>query len=139
MGVEAVAVESAKKNVCISRDSSKVMNFQKAMDNFRKLVAKHDVENERVSIYYYAKLSSGYKLQFTFFRPNSEAYDFTAYIAVSLLEKQWKGGWEHTSVGSLMKDNLDFNELAENFKENFNFEFGEDDCIATKELMAAIA
>ena len=80
------------KNISISRNSSKVLNFQEAMDNFRKLVSKHDVENERVFIHYYAKLSSTYKLQFTFFRPNSEAYDFTAYIAVSLLEKQWKGG-----------------------------------------------
>lgn len=139
MGAETVAAESAKKDVCISRYSTEVMSLQKAMDNFRKLLSKHDVENERVHIYYYAKLSSTYKLQFTFFRPNSEAYDFTAYIAVSLLEKQWKGGWEHTSVWSSVKDNLDFNELAENFKEKFNFEFGEDDCASTKKLMAAIA
>lgn len=127
------------KNISISRNSLKVLNFQEAMDNFRKLVSKYDVENERVFIQYYAKLSSAYKLQFTFFRPNSEAYNFTAYIAVSLLEKQWKGGWEHTSVGSLVKDNLDFNKLAENFKEDFNFEIAADDCLATKELIAAIA
>lgn len=132
-------MEKNNKNISISRYSTEAMSLQKAMDNFRKLISKHDVENERVSIYYYVKLPYGYKLQFTFFRPNSEAYDFTTCIAVSLLEKQWRGGWRHTSVGSLIKDDLDFNELAENFKENFNFEFGEDDCAATKELMAAIA
>lgn len=132
-------MEKNIKNISIRRYSTEAMSLQKAMDNFRKLISKHDVENEGVFIDYCVKLPYGYKLQFTFFRPNSEAYDFTTYIAVSLLEKQWKGGWEHTSVGSLMKDNLDFNALTENFKENFNFEFGEDDCTATKELMAAIA
>lgn len=76
MSVETAAVESAMKSISINRESSKVMNLQKAMDNFRKLVSKHDVENERVHIYYYAKLSSAYKLQFSFFRPNSEAYNF---------------------------------------------------------------
>lgn len=132
-------MEKNNKNISIRRYSTEAMSLQKAMDNFRKLISKHDVENEGVYIGYHVKLSSTYELQFTFFRPNSEAYDFTTCIAVSLLEKQWKGGWEHTSVGSLIKDNLNFNELAENFKEAFNFEFGEDDCAATKELMAAIA
>lgn len=139
MGVEVVATESAKKDVCISRYSTEVMSLQKAMDNFRKLLSKHDVENERVHIYYYAKLSSTYKLQFSFFRPNSEAYNSKTLLAVSLLEKQWRGGWKHTSVGSSMEDNLDFNELIENFKEKFNFEIAEDDCLAAKELMDAIA
>ena len=139
MGVEVVATESAKKDVCISRYSTEVMSLQKAMDNFRKLLSKHDVENERVHIYYYAKLSSTYKLQFSFFRPNSEAYNSKTLLAVSLLEKQWRGGWKHTSVGSSMEDNLDFNELIENFKEKFNFEIAEDDCLSAKELMDAIA
>lgn len=132
-------MEKNIKNISISRNSSKVMNFQKALDNFVKILNKYDEENNRVDIYYTAKLTSIYKLRFTFFRPNSEYYDFTTLVAVSLLEKQWKGGWELTSVGSLIKDNLDFNVLTENFKEKFNFEFGEDDCTATKELMAAIA
>ena len=138
MSVEAVAAESAKKPVVINRESSKMMSLQMALGNFCKLLNNHDDSNNRVKIIYKARITSDFKVQFYFDRPNSERYGYNTYIHVGLGEKE-KGRWSNrTPINASAKDSRDVWALVDEVMEKAKSMYSTKDYRAAKELMTAI-
>lgn len=132
MSVEAVAAESAKKPVVINRESSKMMSLQMALGNFCKLLNNHDDSDNRVKIIYTARITSDFKVQFYFFRPNSEGYRYTTTMRVGLEEKE-NGRWSgRTPIHADVKDSRDVWALVEELKEQIKAKY------ATKTYNSAI-
>lgn len=138
MGVEAVAAESAKKNVCINRESSKMMSLQMALGNFCKLLNNHDDSDNEVKIIYTARITPDFKVQFYFFRPNSEGYGYNTYMHVGLEGKE-NGRWSNsTPINASAKDSRDVWAIVDELKEQIKAKYSTKDYRAAKELMTAI-
>lgn len=138
MSVEAVAAESAKKPVVINRESSNMMSLQMALGNFCKLLNNHDDSDNRVKIIYKARITSDFKVQFYFFRPNSEGYGYNTYIYVGLEEKE-NGRWSNsTPINASAKDSRDVWALVDEAMEKAKSKYSTKDYRAAKELMTAI-
>lgn len=141
MGVEAVAAESAKKNVDISRKSSKVMSIEKAMGNFCKLLTNHDDRDNEVEISYTARITPDFNVEFYFFRQSSESgLNYTTYMLVRLDEK-WGDEWNKSRPIDYVNvmDSRDIWALVEKFKEKIKSLPESKFSWPTTELMAAIA
>lgn len=139
MGVEAVAAESAKKGVVINRNASEVMSLQKALGNFCKLLNNHDDSGNKVNIIYTAKITSNFKVEFYFFRPNSEGYHYNTYIRVSLQGKAENGRWDNTSlVYADAYDSRDVWALVEEFKGQIKAKYATETYNSAIELKDAI-
>ena len=138
MSVEAVAAESAKKNVFINRESSKMMSLQMALGNFCKLLNNHDDSDNRVKIIYKARITSDFKVEFYFFRPNSEGYSYTTNMRVGLEEKE-NGRWSNsTPINASAEDSRDVWAIVDEVMEKAKSKYSTKDYRAAKELMAAI-
>lgn len=138
MGVEAVAAESAKKNVCINRESSKMMSLQMALGNFCKLLNNHDDSNNEVKIIYTARITPDFKVEFYFFRPNSEGYGYTTTMRVGLEEKE-NGRWSgRTPIHAIVEDSRDVWALVEEFKEQIKAKYATETYNSAIELKDAI-
>lgn len=138
MGVEAVAAESAKKGVCINRKASEVMSLQKALGNFCKLLNNHDDSGNKVKIIYTAKITSNFKVEFYFFRPNSEGYGYTTTMRVGLEEKE-NGRWSgRTPIHAIVEDSRDVWALVEEFKGQIKAKYATETCNSAIELKDAI-
>ena len=138
MSVEAVAAESAKKSVIINRNASEVMSLQKALGNFCKLLNNHDDSDNEVKIIYTARITSDFKVQFYFFRPNSEGYDYNTYMYIGLEEK-YDGRWSNsTPINASAKDSRDVWALVDEVMEKAKSKYSTKDYRAAKELMTAI-
>ena len=132
MSVEAVAAESAKKSVIINRNASEVMSLQKALGNFCKLLNNHDDSDNEVKIIYTARITPDFKVEFYFFRPNSEGYSYTTTMRVGLEEKE-NGKWSgRTPIHVDVNDSRDVWALVEEFKEQIKAKY------ATKTYNSAI-
>ena len=139
MGVEAVAAESAKKNVCINRKASEVMSLQKALGNFCKLLNNHDDSDNEVKIIYTARITPDFKVEFYFFRPNSEGYGYTTTMRVGLEEKEWNGKWSgRTPIYVDVEDSRDVWALVEEFKERIKAKYATETYNSAIELKDAI-
>ena len=138
MGVEVAATESAKKSVIINRNASEVMNLQKALGNFCKLLNNHDDSDNEVKIIYTARITSDFKVQFYFFRPNSEGYRYTTTMRVGLEEKE-NGRWSNsTPINASAKDSRDVWAIIDEVMEKAKSKYSTKDYRAAKELMTAI-
>ena len=139
MGVEAVAAESAKKNVCINRKASEVMSLQKALGNFCKLLNNHDDSDNEVKIIYTARITPDFKVQFYFFRPNSEGYRYTTTMRVGLEGKE-NGKWSgRTPIHVDVEDSRDVWAIVEELLEKAKSYYWAKTDRPSIELMAAIA
>ena len=138
MGVEAVAAESAKKNVCINRKASEVMSLQKALGNFCKLLNNHDDSDNEVKIIYTARITPDFKVQFYFFRPNSEGYRYTTTMRVGLEEKE-NGKWSgRTPIHVDVEDSRDVWALVEELKGQIKAKYATETYNSAIELKDAI-
>lgn len=138
MSVEAVAAESAKKPVIINRNASEVMSLQKALGNFCKLLNNHDDSDNEVKIIYTARITSDFKVQFYFFRPNSEGYGYNTYIQVGLEGKE-NGRWSNSMpINAYAKDSRDVWAIVDEVMEKVKSKYSTKDYRAAKELMTAI-
>lgn len=138
MSVEAVAAESAKKNVCINRESSKMMSLQMALGNFCKLLNNHDDSDNRVKIIYTARITPDFKVQFYFFRPNSEGYRYTTTMRVGLEGKE-NGRWSgRTPIHADVEDSRDVWALVEELKEQIKAKYATETYNSAIELKDAI-
>ena len=116
MSVEVAATESAKKSVIINRNASEVMSLQKALGNFCKLLNNHDDSDNEVKIIYTARITPDFKVEFYFFRPNSEGYSYTTTMRVGLEEKE-NGKWSgRTPIHVDVNDSRDVWALVEELK-----------------------
>lgn len=138
MGVEAVAAESAKKNVYINRESSKMMSLQKALGNFCKLLNNHDNSDNGVKIIYTARITPDFKVEFLFFRPNSEGYGYTTTMRVGLEGKE-NGRWSSCSpIHAIVNDSRDVWALVEEFKAEIKAKYATETYNSAIELKDAI-
>ena len=138
MGVEAVAAESAKKNVCINRKASEVMSLQKALGNFCKLLNNHDDSDNEVKIIYTARITPDFKVEFYFFRPNSDGYGYTTTMRVGLEGKE-NGKWSgRTPIHAIVEDSRDVWALVEEFKERIKAKYATETYNSAIELKDAI-
>lgn len=139
MGVEAVAAESAKKPVVINRKASEVMSLQKALGNFCKLLNIHDDSDNRVKIIYTAKITPNFKVEFYFYRTNSEGDDYNTYMRVSLQGKAENGRWDSISLVYVdAYDSRDVWALVEEFKEKIKAKYATKTYNSVIELKDAI-
>jgi len=138
MGVEAVAAESAKKNVCINRESSKMMSLQMALGNFCKLLNNHDDSDNEVKIIYTARITPDFKVEFYFFRPNSEGYGYTTTMRVGLEGKE-NGRWSgRTPIHAIVEDSRDVWALVEELKGQIKAKYATETYNSAIELKDAI-
>ena len=139
MGVEVAATKSAKKSVIINRKASEVMSLQKALGNFCKLLNNHDDSDNRVYINYTARITPDFKVDFYFFRPNSEGYGFTTTMHVGLEGKEWNGRWSgRTPIHVDVEDSRDVWALVEEFKEQIKAKYATETYNSAIELKDAI-
>lgn len=138
MGVEAVAAESAKKPVVINRNASEVMSLQKALGNFCKILNNHDDSGNKIKIIYTAKITSNFKVEFYFFRPNSEGYGYTTTMRAGLEEKE-NGRWSgSTPIHAEVYDSRDVWALVEEFKGQIKAKYATETYNSAIELKDAI-
>ena len=138
MSVEVAATESAKKPVVINRESSKMMSLQMALGNFCKLLNNHDDSDNRVKIIYKARITSDFKVEFYFFRPNSEGYSYTTNMRVGLEEKE-NGRWSgRTPIHVDVEDSRDVWALVEELKEQIKAKYATETYNSAIELKDAI-
>lgn len=138
MGVEAVAAESAKNPVVINRNASEVMSLQKALGNFCKILNNHDDSGNKIKIIYTAKITSNFKVEFYFFRPNSEGYGYTTTMRVGLEEKE-NGRWSgRTPIHAIVEDSRDVWALVEEFKGQIKAKYATETYNSAIELKDAI-
>ena len=136
MGVEAVAAESAKKSVIINRESSKMMSLQMALGNFCKLLNNHDDSDNEVKIIYTARITPDIKVEFYFYRPNSEGYGYTTTMRVGLEGKE-NGRWSgRTPIHAIVDDSRDVWALVEELKGQIKAKYG-DSAIELKDAILA--
>lgn len=139
MGVEAVAAESAKKSVVINRESSKMMSLQMALGNFCKLLNNHDDSDNEVKIIYTARITPDFKVEFYFFRPNSEGYAYNTAMRVGLEEKEENGRWSgRTPIHADVYDSRDVWALVEEFKGQIKAKYATETYNSAIELKDAI-
>ena len=140
IGVQVAGTESAKKSVIINRNASEVMSLQKALGNFCKLLNNHDDSDNRVYINYTARITPDFKVEFYFFRPNSEGYGYTTTMRVGIQERAGNGRWRGNSVlHADADDSRDIWALVEELKGQTKTKYFTKSYSAAKELMAAIA
>ena len=140
IGVQIAGTESAKKSVIINRNASEIMSLQKALGNFCKLLNNHDDSDNRVYINYTARITPDFKVEFYFFRPNSEGYGYTTTMRVGLHEKAENGRWRGNIVlHADADDSRDVWALVEELKGQTKTKYFTKSYSAAKELMAAIA
>lgn len=139
MGVEAVAAESAKKSVIINRESSKMMSLQMALGNFCKLLNNHDDSDNEVKIIYTARITPDFKVEFYFFRPNSEGYGYTTTMRVGLEGKEENGRWSgRTPIHAIVEDSRDVWALVEELKGQIKAKYATETYNSAIELKDAI-